>query len=75
MVNVFKVVSFLELGQGKNNNLEKKKKNICIPGAFLEEIKQTEAIFLLSLDTGFMAIYKMVWTSHKNHRHFLSPRQ
>lgn len=47
MVTVFKVVSFLELGQG-NIIILRKIKNICIPGAFLEETKQTEALFLLS---------------------------
>lgn len=47
MVTVIKVVSFLELGQG-NIIILRKIKNICIPGAFLEETKQTEALFLLS---------------------------
>lgn len=58
MVNVLRVVSFLELGLG-NIIILRKRKNICIPGAFLEETKHTEALFLLSFGMDFMATYIM----------------
>lgn len=57
MVDVFNKVSFLELGQGSIMILRKKKK-VCIPGAYLEGIKQTKAPFLLSSVMDFMAIYQ-----------------
>lgn len=56
MVDVFNKVSFLELGQGNIMILRKKK--VSIPGAYLEEIKQTKAPFLLSSVMDFMAIYQ-----------------
>lgn len=56
MVDVFNKVSFLELGQGNIMILREKK--VCIPGAYLEEIKQTKALFLLSSGMDFFDIYQ-----------------